>query len=45
MTEFQIWGEKNDESFFDFFCENNVLENMLGILKRTKSRDIVIQII
>jgi protein CLEC16A len=45
MTEFQIWGEKNNDSFFDFFCERNILELLLRILKSTKSRDVIIQII
>jgi len=45
MTEFQIWGERNNESFFEFFCEKNVLEAMLNILKKSKAKDIIIQVI
>jgi len=45
MTEFQLWGEKNNDTFFDFFCEHNVIDLMLRLLKKSTARDISIQII
>jgi len=36
---------KSTSSLFRFFCEKNVLEAMLNILKKSKSKDIIIQVI
>lgn len=45
MTEILIWGEKNDQAFFDLFCERGVLNILLKFVKQKSSRFVVIQII
>ncbi|EAR83388.3 CLEC16A, putative (macronuclear) [Tetrahymena thermophila SB210] len=42
-----IWGDKNDDNFFDFMCETNFLEQLLQITQKLQNcreiRTIIIQ--
>lgn len=34
ITEALIWGEEHDSRFFDFFCEKNILADLVDVLGR-----------
>eukprot|EP00929_Paragymnodinium_shiwhaense_P048217 TRINITY_DN24407_c0_g2_i1.p1 TRINITY_DN24407_c0_g2~~TRINITY_DN24407_c0_g2_i1.p1 ORF type:complete len:804 (-),score=123.80 TRINITY_DN24407_c0_g2_i1:105-2516(-) len=37
ITEALIWGEQNDEVFFDFFCEKSILADFIRVLGLPRS--------
>lgn len=53
LTELLIWGERNNEDFFEFlpslkpsyFCESQIMEGLYEIIESIKDREVVIQVI
>eukprot|EP00916_Digyalum_oweni_P014417 GHVL01023655.1.p1 GENE.GHVL01023655.1~~GHVL01023655.1.p1 ORF type:complete len:820 (-),score=90.91 GHVL01023655.1:1565-4024(-) len=46
IAEMMIWGDKNNDDFFDFFCEKNILSYFIRIIKsHTFSKEIKIQLL
>uniref|UniRef100_A0A7S3YCX4 FPL domain-containing protein n=1 Tax=Lotharella globosa TaxID=91324 RepID=A0A7S3YCX4_9EUKA len=45
MAELMIWGDKHNPSFFDFFCEKNILKNCIEILGQKCEKSVKVQII
>lgn len=36
LTEYLVWGEKNDHRFFELFLEHKALESILSLIKKYK---------
>lgn len=36
LSEYIIWGEKNNSSFFEIFLENKALESIISLIKKYK---------
>ncbi|UKJ90563.2 hypothetical protein MACJ_001497 [Theileria orientalis] len=46
LAEYLIWEDRNDEDgIFEYFCEENIMDYMTGVLCRSSSRPIRIQLV
>ena len=54
LTEMFIWGERNNEDFFEFFgkkskisyfCESQIMDGLFEIVESIKEREVIIQVI
>ena len=44
LVECIIWGDKNDDDFFDFFCEHAMLELLYKVLAASRIRTLHMQV-
>eukprot|EP01084_Bolivina_argentea_P101417 181834_1 len=45
ISELMIWGDQNDETFFDICQENNVLEKFLIVVKQQYNKHVTTQVL
>mmetsp|Transcript_30854 Transcript_30854/g.75239 ORF Transcript_30854/g.75239 Transcript_30854/m.75239 type:complete len:1031 (-) Transcript_30854:172-3264(-) len=45
IAELMIWGDKHNPSFFDFFCEKNILKHCIEILGQKCEKSVKVQVI
>uniref|UniRef100_A0A7S0H9W9 FPL domain-containing protein n=2 Tax=Amorphochlora amoebiformis TaxID=1561963 RepID=A0A7S0H9W9_9EUKA len=45
IAELMIWGDKHNSSFFDFFCEKNILKHCIEILGQPCEKSVKVQVI
>ncbi|ETO20786.1 protein CLEC16A [Reticulomyxa filosa] len=45
IAELMIWGDQNNDNFFFFLAEKNILGNFLRIVRQKYDRDVTIQVL